>query len=143
MVGVELPVRFLEGPDLAVAWARSCGARWVVGLGVASRRDRVSVERFATRATCGRPDIDGFAPPTCGDGPEHVPASLDPVALARALDAELSDDAGGYVCNAWLYRVTLALPEARVGFVHLPPAGLAPEALRRALAAMDQASSSS
>jgi pyrrolidone-carboxylate peptidase len=55
--------------------------------------------------------------------------------LAEALGATCSDDAGGYVCNAWLHRVasTLAVP---VGFVHVPAEGLPPDRLLHGLSAL-------
>ena len=45
----------------------------------------------------------------------------------------MSEDAGGYVCNGWLYRVGRALPDTPVCFVHIPPTGLAPERLLEGL----------
>jgi len=40
--------------------------------------------------------------------------------------AAASDDAGGYVCNATLYRSLLAVKAGQrrlVGFIHVPPEG--------------------
>ncbi len=134
VVGRVLPVSFRRGPDEAIAWARAVDARLVVGLGVAVSRAEVCVERVGVRVLEGRPDADGETACLL-DGPERVVATLDTARLAAALGATLSDDAGRYVCNAWLYRVTAALP-VPVGFVHVPPAGLAPARLLAGLEAL-------
>jgi pyroglutamyl-peptidase len=42
-------------------------------------------------------------------------------AARRIIAAEISDDAGGYCCNAALYHALhAASPETRIGFVHVP-----------------------
>ena len=122
VVGRVLPTSFVRGPDGAIAAARELGARLVVGLGVAVSRTAVCVERVGVWVGEGRADVDGSVA-TCLEGPETVLASLDVHRLASALGAELSDDAGRYVCNAWLYRVTRSL-DVPVGFVHIPPSGI-------------------
>lgn len=134
VIGRVLPVAYERGPDEAVATARSAGAALVVGLGVAVGRERVAVEARAVRV-CEGPDVDGWCPEVPGDGPEVVRSTLDVPALAAALGADVSHDAGRYVCNAWLYRVTRAL-DVPVGFVHVPPAGLHPERLLTGLRAL-------
>jgi len=63
------------------------------------------------------------------DGPEFLPATLPAAHIVtrlrrRGLPAQISRDAGGYLCNALLYR-SLELARAssaptRTGFVHLP-----------------------
>lgn len=67
-------------------------------------------------------------------GPERLSATLPTDSILAALKrggipAQLSDDAGDYVCNATLYRSLRAAPAGRVvGFIHVPP-NLVPEAL--------------
>jgi pyrrolidone-carboxylate peptidase len=134
-----LPVSWRRGPDLAIARARELDAALVVGLGVAVSRAAVCVERVGVRVERGMPDVDGRTDPLL-DGPPEVRATLDTERLATALGATLSDDAGRYVCNAWIYRVTQALDGVPVGFVHVPSAGLAPQALLDALGALVDAS---
>ena len=119
--GVVLPVRYDEAPARTIALARELGAVLVVGTGVAVRRERVTVERVG-RAAVGRPDVAGWTPASL-DGPPLVPSTLDVATLCAALDADPSDDAGSYVCNAWLHGVAQGL-EVPVGFVHVPPTGL-------------------
>jgi pyrrolidone-carboxylate peptidase len=67
-------------------------------------------------------------------GPAEVRATLDVEALAEALGAGVSDDAGAYVCNAWLYAVTRGLPGVPVGFVHVPDQGMPEDQLLAGLA---------
>lgn len=135
VVGRVLPVTFAAGPSRAVALARALDARLVVGLGVAASRDRVMVEAVGRRGCSTSPDTDGVVLQDLGDGPDEVPATLDPARLAALLGATVSYDAGGYVCNAWAWTVPQAL-EVPAVFVHVPPSGLDAEVLLAALAAV-------
>lgn len=135
VVGRVLPVSFVRGPDAAIELAREVGAQLVVGLGVAVRRSSVCVERRGVRVdNANVPDVDG-AHACMLSGPTEVAASLDVVRLADALGAQISDDAGTYVCNAWLYRVSQAL-DVPVGFVHVPPHGIGSSELLVGIAAL-------
>lgn len=127
VAGLELPVHWIEGPSAAVDAARRLDAALVLGLGVAVGRAGAWVERRGVRIEEGAADARGDVLPGMS-GPGVVPATLDCDRLASALGAGLSDDAGRYVCNAWLYQVASALP-VPVGFVHLPAEGLAPHRL--------------
>lgn len=138
--GLVIPVSYLRGPQEAVQAARRLGVRMVIGLGVATGRDHVCVERV------GRLGLDPTAPDVDQDhrervdddagAPELVRASLPVELFAQAMGARLSDDAGTYVCNAWLYHVARALPDLPVGFVHVPAAGMEPDRLRAGIAAL-------
>ena len=132
VAGMVLPVRWRVGPELAIAAARELQAEWVIGLGVATARTTVDVEAVAQRVCDPTADAAGDLAEEAA-GPERVAATVDVPLLARALGARISLDAGRYVCNAWLYQVARALPEAKVGFVHMSPAGLDPELLLAAL----------
>jgi len=134
VVGRVLDVSYARGPREAIRVARSIGATLVIGLGVASTRSAVDVERRAVRAAEGPADVDGRTRSGLR-GPPIVEATIDVVRLAAALGANLSDDAGRYVCNAWLYRVARGCA-APVGFVHVPPAGLDPAVLFAGLRAL-------
>lgn len=132
VVGRVIPVSYARGPDATIAAARMFRPRFVVGIGVATARSGIEVERRAVAIGDGRtPDVDGVVQVRL-DGPDVVAATLDAERLAAALGADLSDDAGHYVCNAWLYRVARAL-DVPVGFVHVPSAGLDAERLLAAL----------
>ncbi|MFT4622336.1 MAG: pyroglutamyl-peptidase [Myxococcota bacterium] len=129
--GVVLPVHYGAAPERTIALARALGAELVLGTGVAVRRTRVTVEQQGRR-TVGRPDAAGHVPDGLF-GPSLVPATIDVAALCAALDADPSEDAGTYVCNAWLHGVAHALA-VPVGFVHVPPEGLEPERLLAGIA---------
>ena len=135
IVGRVLPVSYRRGPAAAIALAESLAPRFILGFGVARARSGVTVERFGRRALGGTPDVDGDAPPALDGGPEIVGATLDAARVAALLGGGLSDDAGGYVCNAWAFEVPRRCACPAV-FVHIPPAGLAPEALLGALAVL-------
>jgi len=132
--GIEIPTSYDRGPSAAIAAARRLDARLVVGLGVATTRTGVCVERCAHRVEAAGADVDGVCTPGLL-GPEMITATLDCDRLVEALGGRLSDDAGRYVCNAWLYAVSSAL-DVPVGFVHVPPVGLERAVLLRGLAAL-------
>jgi pyroglutamyl-peptidase len=134
VVGRVLEVSYSRGPREAISLARSLEAAIVIGTGVASKRSHVDVERRAVRAASGPADVDGRKRSGLR-GPSIVEATIDVDRLAHALAANVSDDAGRYVCNAWLYRVTRGCA-APVGFVHVPPAGLDPALLLAGLRAL-------
>ena len=131
--GLILPVSYRRASAKTLALA-DLPLRAVIGVGVAMTREGVSLETGADRPRReARPDIDGATPPSFR-GPARVEAGFSFPDFARGLGAVLSEDAGDYVCNAWLYQVQSAL-EIPVGFVHLPPSGLV---LARFLAALEQ-----
>jgi len=92
----------------------------VVGIGVARSRSVIEVERIGRNlADPTLPDNDGECRSSHGEGPaERVCAQA--AALAACLRVGVSDDAGRYVCNAWLYfALARAIPSL---FVHVPDA---------------------
>ncbi len=104
-----------------------------VGLG---RPGAVRLETRASRTVSSwEPDVAGVvARGRRLDGDQELLAcTWDAMALAAALDTpelpvRVSDDAGGYVCNAGLYHLLASLPTSTpAGFVHLPPLGEPPE----------------
>lgn len=131
VVGLVLPVRYGVAPRLTALRAAALDPVLVVGFGVATQRDGVEVETVA-HGRCEGEDVAGFVPPVDPIGPASVDATLDTARLAALLGAGLSQDAGAYVCNRWLYDVPRAVA-APAGFVHLPPAGLDPDLLGEAL----------
>lgn len=134
VVGRVIAVSYARGIDETVALARQLGARLVLGTGVARQRVGVDVERVGRAA--GDPRVEDVDGAVRGAAEGEVRATIDTGWLAEALDAACSEDAGLYVCNAWLHDVVQALPGVPVGFVHLPPAGLAPDRLLRGLKAL-------
>ena len=100
----------------------------ILHLGLATKRSTIGVETRA-RNECTRlhPDADNICRASGtidphGPGLRH--ARVDTVQLVEilcglGLDAELSDDAGDYICNHTLY-LSLGSSVPRVGFIHLP-----------------------
>ncbi|MCO4746178.1 MAG: hypothetical protein KC912_15380 [Proteobacteria bacterium] len=129
--GRVLDVSYARGPEQAVREAARLEAAWVVGFGV-SRRGGLRVERTGQAHVGDSADVDGQCPAVL-HGPSSVRATLDATALAGALGCGISDDAGAYVCNAWLHQVTQRVGVPAV-FVHIPPEGVDAERVRAALA---------
>jgi pyroglutamyl-peptidase len=102
----------------------------VAHFGLNGKAEAIQVERVGRRRCADAPDAAGFAPPSGmarRAGPDALPSTLPVEPLVAALMgagllAAVSDDAGGYVCNATFYRSLATAPEGRmVGFVHVPP----------------------
>lgn len=132
VVGLVVPVDYEAA--VAQSLAAGAGAALVLGTGVARGRREALLELRAFRERSETPDVRGV----CGglnaaEGPDVVLATLREDA-ADALGVGCSEDAGRYVCNAWLYGVARGLPRVRVGFLHVPPAGFSAERLLAGLA---------
>jgi pyroglutamyl-peptidase len=125
VVGREMPVAYDRCARVTMEAAKELAPAFVLGVGVAPTRSRAEVEAVARNV--GDPtwaDVDGITITAHGEGPPVLRAA-DAAPLAEALGVGLSDDAGAYVCNGWLYRALRAgLP---AGFLHVPLDGLAPE----------------
>ncbi|NOY28080.1 MAG: hypothetical protein GXP62_19620 [Oligoflexia bacterium] len=138
--GRVIPVSYRRGPEQTIALARKLGATLVLGVGVAQGRDQVTVERVARLGPLDDvPDVDAAHPDRVvadEDAPAMIHASVPVARMAAAMGAQISDDAGSYVCNAWLYRVGQVLGSSlAVGFIHVPALGMAPSRLRLGIAA--------
>lgn len=133
VVGRVLPVEYRRGPETAIELARALDARLVLGTGVAMSRGRPNWEVRGAWWPEGPADVGG-ATLTGLEGPREVRSTLVP-GRAATFGAEPSIDAGGYVCNAWLYRVAQAL-DVPVGFLHVPAGGYPPHRLLTALASV-------
>ena len=99
----------------------------VVAVGEAGGRAAVTPERWARNMGHGRiPDNDGAirdAAPLA-EGPERLESRVDPAALARAIKdagvpAEVSDDAGAFLCNA-VFWTALHRTDLPAAFIHVP-----------------------
>jgi pyroglutamyl-peptidase len=127
-----LPTEWTRAPRLIAALHRRHRPILALHFGVASGAESIRLEMEA-RNSC-RPSLDAAdaLPPASVlsvDGPSARHSTIAVKAIAKELSARgypasVSDDAGGYLCNAVLYH-SLALAEARggcqVGFVHIPP----------------------
>ena len=123
-----LPVIWHEAEARMAALIHETKPDAILHLGLATKRSTIGVETRA-RNECTRlhPDADnmlrasGTIDPQ-GPGLRH--ARVDTVSLvdilrSSGLDAEISDDAGDYICNHTLY-LSLGSHVPRVGFIHLP-----------------------
>lgn len=136
-VAVELPVSYRRGPEVALASIQAHRADAVLGFGVSTKIDAPQVETRGRWVPEGAVDIEGQTA-TLLDGDlagadQCVPATWPAGPLASALGVETSDDAGSYVCNAWLYQVA-AKAKVPAAFVHVPMSGADADAVAAAVA---------
>ncbi|WP_430591955.1 pyroglutamyl-peptidase I [Humidisolicoccus flavus] len=131
----RLPVVFdAVGPSLEALVAEH-SADLVVAVGEAGGRLAITPESTAHNAEDARiPDNAGKSPQGTIDvtRPELLPASIDCAAIVRAIaavgvNAEISDDAGRFVCNrvAWWLAADATVPGV---FIHVPAIRSAGEA---------------
>ena len=129
VVGHVLDVSYERAPARVLELCTLFSPMLVIGTGVAVRREEVEVEAFGRGGVPEGDDNDGRCPPNLGPGRYASPVAQ---GLADALGVARSEDAGRYVCNAWLYRVGRGA-DCPVGFVHLPPSGVDPQRFLKAL----------
>ena len=142
--GVVLPVSYARAADALRAALREREPEVVVCFGLAETRSAVSVERFAHNldeaSTSDNESAAGSGSEIEPGGPLACRSSLPVDAIVAALrqqeiPAEVSRDAGGFLCNHVFYVLTRALGAGqRGGFVHVPPLDVLPleEQLRAA-----------
>jgi pyroglutamyl-peptidase len=115
----------------------------ILHFGFAPKAETIALERFGRLACSAKADAVGYTPRSgtaSRSGPHRIAASipLEPAAAAlreAGFDIAVSEDAGGYLCNATFYRSLQRLGNGRhVGFVHLPGRGphANPDGYRRA-----------
>lgn len=134
LIAEILPVAFVSGPAALRAALERHQPDALISVGEAGGRAVVTPERWAVNAQMARiPDNDGAQPSgPIDDGPHRLPARLDVDALAEAIaqagvPAEVSDDAGEFVCNA-VFRAALTGFDGPTVFIHVPawrPDGIA------------------
>lgn len=130
VTGLELPVSFVEGPAHAIRAAHELDPVAVIGLGVDRRTTTVDVETRGYNRGVGLDVDDRTLAVLEPGGPPLLYSNVDAATFAAAIGGRVDDDAGRYVCNAWLYTVGRALmPARKVIFVHVPDRGLDPERL--------------
>lgn len=147
LVHETLPVVFkLTAPTLH-ALRQQHRPQAILHLGLAGRRKVVTPEAWAhNKLTTRYPDASGqrsTSSTVTPGGPAVLPASLPAVRLAQVLrasgvPAEVSRDAGSYVCNQTLYLNLLSAraphaPPCKAGFIHLPRPGIAGRPTLRAM----------
>ncbi len=126
-----LPVVFGKAAEMAVAKAIETEADAVICVGQAGGRDKITPERRAFNLRHARiPDNAGAQPdsePICKFGGEVELSTADAEKMAQAIrgagvPAEVSDDAGRYVCNDLLYSVLhrFSADAKKCVFIHVP-----------------------
>jgi pyroglutamyl-peptidase len=134
---VVLPTDYLNSWEKLRRLYRKFEPDVVVHFGLSNRAKAITVETVARRA-CDptKPDAAGYVPPSgqvVRRGAETLPVTLPVKKIVAALTkagflAITSQDAGGYVCNATLYRSLAAAPPGRrVGLVHVTSKEVLPE----------------
>lgn len=127
LISAILPVGFQTGPDELRRLIAEYQPDAVICVGEAGGRTAVTPELRASQLADARiPDESGLRPrqEQLDDGPEFLITRLDAaaqVAAIRSLDlpAELSEDAGNFVCNA-VFRTALRDFSGPAGFIHVP-----------------------
>lgn len=125
-----LPVEFMTAGKLAALECERLSPAAVIMLGQAGGRRAVTPERRAKNLMEARiPDNAGFQPhglPVKEGGPTELYSTLPIHSIAAVirrlgLPADISDDAGSYVCNSVMYTV-LDSVSGRIpaGFIHVP-----------------------
>lgn len=126
-----LPVEFARAEAVAHQHALDVHANTHVALGLAANTPHVRIERIGrNRATTSVADNAGVIAKDIAlvdDGVDHIETDIDTGALARFLlsrgvETQVSEDAGGYVCNDLYYRALLRAKDngRRVIFIHVP-----------------------
>lgn len=130
-----LPVEWEAGPARLTDLVREMRPAAAVHFGVSTRARGFAIEQRAINASSGNCDAAGVKRDPCvlaNDGPAELASTLPvPLILQRLrrlrIPAQLSRDAGRYLCNAILYQslaegrscAAAGVPSRR-GFVHLP-----------------------
>ena len=129
--GVVFPVSYERAAHALRAAIDERKPNLVICLGLAHERRAISVERWAHNldeaTTIDNAGVAGSGSAIEPGGPLARASTLAVDAIVAALDAEeipaeVSRDAGGYLCNHVFYSLMGALPAGtRGGFVHVPP----------------------
>lgn len=132
VVARRLPVDWENSWPALLQAIEETRPRWILMLGQASIRPHLSVEARGRNTCVPRPDNGGRLPASElieAGGPSDLTSTLpvEPIAAAirdLGLPVQISEDAGGYLCNYALYKAlawassTPARPE--IGFIHVP-----------------------
>lgn len=107
-----LPVEYGISADITAAEYDRLQPSALIMLGQAGGRSAISIE------TTARNHADS-------NGPDMLRSTLPVDSLKEALESrgipcEISDDAGGYVCNSLFYSMLRHSSETPTGFIHVP-----------------------
>ena len=124
----QLPVAFLEAPDILMSEIKLIHPVAVICVGLAAGRTAITPEVIAVNLRNARiPDNNGCQPVwerIIEDGPDGIFSRLPVRSMVSRLKesgipAELSYSAGTYVCNEVMYRVLHDF-DGPAGFIHVP-----------------------
>ncbi len=127
LVTAELPVAYRAADERVAALLAEHRPDFVVALGEAGYRATVTPEALARNLDDARiPDNDGGQPCEQVIDPDgdDLPSRMDVVGIVAAgqaagLPIEVSDDAGGFLCNHVFYRL-MQWTDIAGGFIHVP-----------------------
>lgn len=133
IITLELPTAFGPVAALLEQAIRTWRPTYVLAMGQAGGRDKLSIERVAINIDDARiADNEGAQPidqPINGSGPAAYFSNLPIKRLvaklsAAQIPAEVSNTAGTYVCNHVMYQLldlqANNYPNMKVGFIHVP-----------------------
>jgi pyroglutamyl-peptidase len=132
--GVVLPVSYARAAAALRAAIDERDPDLVIAFGLAEKRETIAVERYAHNLdeadTADNDAAKGSGAEIDPAGPLALRSTLPVDAIVAALKeggipAEVSRDAGGFLCNHVFYRL---LQQREGGFVHVPPLSVLPEA---------------
>ena len=127
--GMILPVEYEHAAKLVNTHLETHTYDVVILLGLAANRSKISIEHHAINL------MDAKSPDNRGlikrmekidhEGPEMTVTRLPFQSIIQIAEREkrlieLSLSAGAYICNDVFYRVRIAHPELKVGFIHVP-----------------------
>jgi len=124
-----LPVTWQGGPLASARLIETFDPHVIVHFGVSERAAGFVIETLARNSCRAAPDAEGALPALDllhADAPAALQATLPcQTIVARLLDArvpaQLSEDAGAYLCNAVLFQTLMTVQQGvKAGFVHLP-----------------------
>ena len=124
-----LPVSWRDGPGNARRLIDQLNPAVVLHFGVSEAASGFVIETRAETGCRAAADAVGELPPSSSLGahgeaakPSTIPTAAVVARLRESgLPAELSDDAGGYLCNAVMFdTLSRARPGLRAGFIHVP-----------------------
>ncbi|XP_078314756.1 pyroglutamyl-peptidase 1-like [Crassostrea virginica] len=126
----EIPVDYQEVSQVVPALWKQKNPQLVVHVGVSGLANKITLEQQGHNAGYHRKDVKGQTPPKecCREeGEECLSAGIDMSRISEEinkaeneLQAEVSHDAGRYLCDFSFY-VSLSIDKSRCAFIHVPP----------------------
>ena len=139
VVGRSMPVSYRRCLEVTARAVATHAPDVVLGIGVAVSRPNGQLERVGRAMLGPLPDVDDKVSDWRSSPYRQRPVRLPLDRMCEASGLGLSDDCGSYVCNGWLYACLGMLPERiRLGFLHIPLAGVSAPVVRQALAAVPE-----